>query len=90
MLEATHSSQISYDAVKEVKLCIDTAAEMSHAISVATSQQLTTSHDMVEKLAAIKISAQSNTKSVEALSNSVSEIKQVSSKQRALVSDYVI
>ncbi|MCZ4372942.1 methyl-accepting chemotaxis protein [Vibrio diazotrophicus] len=90
MLEATHSSQISYDAVKEVKLCIDTAAEMSHAISVATSQQLTTSHVMVEKLTAIKISAQNNTKSVEALSDSISEIKQVSSKQRALVSDYAI
>ncbi|NIY91934.1 methyl-accepting chemotaxis protein [Vibrio diazotrophicus] len=90
MVEATHSSQISYDAVKEVKLCIDTAAEMSHAISVATSQQLTTSHVMVEKLAAIKISAQGNTKSIEALSNSVSEIKQVSSKQRDLVSNYVI
>ncbi|MFV0449337.1 MAG: methyl-accepting chemotaxis protein [Vibrio sp.] len=90
MVEATHSSQISYDAVKEVKLCIDTAAEMSHAISVATAQQLTTSQIMVEKLAAIKISAQSNSSRVEALSDSVLEIKQVSSKQRILVSDFVI
>lgn len=90
MQEATHSSEISYDAVKEVKNCIDTAAEMSQTISVATAQQLTTSHVMVEKLNTIKASVESNAKSIEALSVSVNEVKLVSSSQRELVEDYVI
>ncbi len=90
MLDATQSSQISYEAVKEVKMCIDTAAEMSHAISVATAQQLSTSHSMVNKLTEIKVSVQSTALSVESLSDSVNEIELVSHKQRDLVGDYMI
>jgi|GEM_PF-3128072 len=90
MQEATHSSEISYDAVKEVKNCIDTAAEMSQTISVATAQQLATSHVMVQKLNTIKAGVQSNAKSVEALSASVQEVQLVSSNQRDLVEGYMI
>ncbi|WP_165313754.1 HAMP domain-containing methyl-accepting chemotaxis protein [Vibrio ziniensis] len=90
MQEAQLSSNISFDSVKEVKMCIDTAAEMSASISVATSQQLATSHVMVEKLAAIKISSNSSIRSVESLSDSINEIKQVSLRQRELVRDFII